>query len=424
MFHSRLAAVASSAALVGSLIPRSAGDLVCEGNDARPGCQKVNRDWASRAELYEYESVANPRMTEVPFKVFGPQLHRFGPSQVVQFDLSKELDLPYPATSPNLLASFVRIVAGEELPTGTRKATSQLFYVIRGSGSSRTRAGEVAWKEGDLFTVPYLGDDATAVCHEQSQCVLHSCEGDPHFGRCALYWVHDEPLLRYLGVRPDGEVRFKPALYSGNTMRETVFNIPKTDANGRTRNRRGILLGNPATPQTKTLTPTLWSLLNSLSGNSTQAPHKHNSVALDLAVSAGQTGTVYTLLGRSLSSDGQIHEPLRAEWESGGVFVTPPGWWHSHHNEGTATAWVLPVQDAGLYTHQRTLDIRFLEGEVSRLKSGFSRGATQEEQVKQGSNSDSPPLQMGDNCSSGLHGTSDADEYHLDGPHVSLGSNC
>jgi len=39
--------------------------------------------------------------------------------------------------------------------------------------------------------------------------------------------------------------------------------------------------------------------------------------------------------------------------------VTPPGWWHSHHNETGEPALVLPVQDAGLYTYQRTLDIRY-----------------------------------------------------------------
>jgi hypothetical protein len=32
---------------------------------------------------------------------------------------------------------------------------------------------------------------------------------------------------------------------------------------------------------------------------------------------------------------------------------------HSHHNETGVPAWVLPMQDAGLYTYQRTLDIRF-----------------------------------------------------------------
>ena len=30
----------------------------------------------------------------------------------------------------------------------------------------------------------------------------------------------------------------------------------------------------------------------------------------------------------------------------------------SHHNDSGEDAWVLPVQDAGLYTYQRTLNIR------------------------------------------------------------------
>jgi len=55
-------------------------------------------------------------------------------------------------------------------------------------------------------------------------------------------------------------------------------------------------------------------------------------------------GIVYTLLGRELDSNGNIVNPLKVEWESGGVFVTPPGWWHSHHNKGNHTAWVLPMQ--------------------------------------------------------------------------------
>ena len=131
------------------------------------------------------------------------------------------------------------------------------------------------------------------------------------------------------------------------------------------------------------------SLLNSIEAGATQAPHRHNSVALDLAVvgtvpsvggasEGGGTsgGMVYTLLGRELDANGDIVRPLKVEWESGGVFVTPPGWWHSHHNEGNSTAWVLPMQDAGLYTHQRTLDIRFQAEETQRLQNGVSRGAT------------------------------------------------
>lgn len=327
-------------------------------------------------EIYEYTSSANPKMAEIPIRMFGPELHQQGPSRVIPFDLSADLQLDYPATAPNLMANFVRVLAGESLPTGVSRATSQLFYVIRGRGTSTTRAGNLAWQEGDLFVLPYLGDELTAVCEEKSQCVKHFCIEDPHYNGCALYWVHDEPLLNYLGVRPDTIRRFEPTLYPGDVMRDTVAEISSVDEKGQVRNRRGILLGNTATPQTKTVTPTMWSLLNTMGGHSQQDPHKHNSVALDLAVVAGQKGKVYTLLGRSLAANGTIIDAAKAEWESGGVFVTPPGWWHAHYNEGNAPAWVLPVQDAGLYTHQRTLDIRFAPEELKLLEKGESRGAT------------------------------------------------
>lgn len=352
---------------------------------------KTNEEWGSRAEIYEYTSTANPKMAEVPIRVFGPELHQQGPSRVIPLDLSADLELSYAATAPNLLANFIRILAGEDLPSGVERATSQVFYVIRGQGRSTTRAGEVVWREGDMFVLPYLGDEATPVCAEKSQCVKHRCVEDPHFGGCALYWVHDEPLLNYLGVRPDSVRRFEPTLFPGDLMRDTVAAISNLDAQGHVRNRRGILLGNAATPQTKTLTPTLWSLLNTLGANAKQEPHKHNSVALDLAVSAGQSGKVYTLLGRTLSANGTIVDAQRAEWQSGGVFVTPPGWWHSHHNDGNVPAWVLPVQDAGLYTHQRTLDIRFMEGETELLKSGTSRGATLPDRMAEAA----PPMVAG-----------------------------
>ena len=47
--------------------------------------------------------------------------------------------------------------------------------------------------------------------------------------------------------------------------------------------------------------------------------------------------------------------------------------WHSHHNTGDSVAWVLPIQDAGLYTHQRTLDIRF-ESSGHLLVNADNRG--------------------------------------------------
>ena len=64
-------------------------------------------------------------------------------------------------------------------------------------------------------------------------------------------------------------------------------------------------LGNKACDQTKTLTHVLWSLLNSIPANSVW-PHRHNSVALDLAVAA-KPG-VYTLMGK-VDTNGDIVDP-------------------------------------------------------------------------------------------------------------------
>ncbi|NDC16153.1 MAG: cupin, partial [Synechococcaceae bacterium WB9_2_170] len=49
----------------------------------------------------------------------------------------------------------------------------------------------------------------------------------------------------------------------------------------------------------------------------------------------------------------------RIDWQPGGAFLTPPGWWHSHVNPTDTPARLLPVQDAGLHSYLRSLDIQF-----------------------------------------------------------------
>jgi gentisate 1,2-dioxygenase len=123
------------------------------------------------------------------------------------------------------------------------------------------------------------------------------------------------------------------------------------------RNRNGVLFGNEATPLTASLTHTLWALFNALPARVVQKAHRHNSVALDLCVSAGPN--TYTLMSDALDARGELVNPVRADWKSGAVCVSPPGLWHSHHNESDVDAIVLPIQDAALHTWMRTLDIRF-----------------------------------------------------------------
>lgn len=294
-------------------------------------------DWGEDARFFEYTAAADPVVAKVPFAVLHASEHEAGPTREITWDLSGDLRTAWEATSPNLLASFLRICAGDKLATQAR-ATSRMYFVIRGGGETRGSFGRMAWKQGDLFVLP------------GAERVEHIASADT-----AIYTVSDAPLLNYLGVEP-GTPRFRPTMHSSERMIAEMRKV-NSDPDAPQRNRNGVLLANAAAPETLTLTHVLWSLFNELPARVVQRPHRHNSVALDLCVSA-QPGT-YTLIGEHLDPQGNIIDPIRRDWVPGSAFVTPPGWWHSHHNETGTPAIVLPVQDAGLHTWMRTLDIRF-----------------------------------------------------------------
>merc|ERR1719324_772713 len=107
--------------------------------------EKTESTMCEEGRIYEYTSAANPAMKEIPVMFHPAEQHRSGPTRVIPFDLSKNIGVPYPCSSPNLMASFLRICKGEQLGTSAR-ATSQAFYVIAGKGSSRSDMhGEIPW---------------------------------------------------------------------------------------------------------------------------------------------------------------------------------------------------------------------------------------------------------------------------------------
>ena len=210
--------------------------------------------------------------------------------------------------------------------------------MIRGQGLSRLRSGDLPWQEGDFFALPG-GSRAE-----------HHAVADT-----AFYWVHDEPLLRYLGVKPDAP-RFEPTLYPREQALAMLAAVEK-DPNASQRSRVSVLLANRNFDQTRTITHVIWTMFGVLPEGTVQLPHRHESVALDFIIEC-QPGC-YTLIGRELDDDGNIKTPKRADWEPGSAFVTPPGLWHAHFNESSAPAHLIPIQDAGLHTYLRTLDIQF-----------------------------------------------------------------
>ena len=295
---------------------------------------------SSQAQFFEYGSSVNPLqkgfIPKIPYRSFSADFFDNPGSAVQPLDLSSELGCIGPATGPSLCANFIRLDG--KLKTDAN-ATSQLFYVAHGAGTSFIpRSHTFEWSEGDIFVVP-AGDSIIHTSYEKS----------------GIYWVHDEPLLNYLGVSKV-EPTFEPCFYSNYSIKEELEVIAR-DPRSANANRVSILLGNTMFPQTRTVTHTLWAMYGILPAGKIQRPHRHQSIALDFAADC-QPGC-YTMIGKRLDENGMIVNGHREDWVKGAAFVTPPGYRHSHHNESGADAYVLPIQDAGLHTYLRTLDIAF-----------------------------------------------------------------
>jgi gentisate 1,2-dioxygenase len=141
----------------------------------------------------------------------------------------------------------------------------------------------------------------------------------------ALYWVHDEPLLRHLGAVATTR-RFGPTLYRHEAIREALDAVIRDPESARA-NRLSVLLGNHLFPQSMTVTHVLWAMFGILPVGAVQSPHRHQSVAVDLVVDA-KPGC-YTMVGRKLAADGSIADGSiadgeRFDWEPHSVFITPP----------------------------------------------------------------------------------------------------
>jgi gentisate 1,2-dioxygenase len=300
-------------------------------------------DWADDACYFEYSKAANPigsgYAPQVPVRRFDPEIYLGQPTGVFPLDLSNDLGLKTgAATSPALLANFVRIRAQEQIDTSPN-ASSQLYYVLYGRGFAAINGQLVKWEKGDFLTLP-------AGFH-----AVFYADAD-----AAMYWVHDEPLMRYLGADAT-QPRFRPTKFRRSDAVAKLEEIA-AQPNANEKSRVSVLLANANQEQTLTITHVLWAMFGVLPPKQEQRPHRHQSVALDLILDAPASGC-YTLLGTRLDERGEIVDPTRIEWRAGGSFTTPPGMWHAHYNETDEPAHLIPVQDAGLQTHLRSLDIKF-----------------------------------------------------------------
>jgi len=314
-----------------------------ENGENRENREKEMNEYIS---VHEYEKNVNPKLDGIP--IFNKNIKDcdIGFNFI---DFSNLYNIDYKSTTPNLLASFIKIDTDDSLEIqnysqNTRSnnnfinGTSHLFYVLQGTCEIILDEEDFIVNDGDILVSPLF---TVLSIKNTSEKELQ------------IYYINDSPLMNYLGSRPDKKI-FRSAVYTKDFLLERLHCLSNPN-----NNRKGILLSNKDTEKlgVNTITPVLWALYNELPPNTVQRPHKHNSVALDLCISCIDSENIYTLLGEELDEKGNIVNPTKVNWKEGEMFITPPGLWHSHNNTGNTFAYILPIQDAGILLYQRILGI-------------------------------------------------------------------
>jgi gentisate 1,2-dioxygenase len=290
-------------------------------------------------KAYEYEKNVNPSLKSIPIIQKNIISCDYG---ITFIDIHELFNIHYKSTTPNLLASFIKIMKNNNIELNNNinfiNGTSHLFYLLQGSCEIYIDNEKFELSSGDIMISPLF--DSLLIKNISNE-------------ELQIYYINDSPLVNYLGCKPINKI-FKASVYSKDFLMSNLETLSNPN-----NNRKGILLSNEDTEKigVNTITPILWALYNELPPNTVQRVHKHNSVALDLCINCTDSDNIYTLIGEELDENQNIINPTKIHWKQGEMFVTPPGLWHSHNNTGNTYAYVLPIQDAGLLLYQRILGI-------------------------------------------------------------------
>jgi gentisate 1,2-dioxygenase len=288
---------------------------------------------AARARYFVNENGFSFELSPVPVRQFLAErdaaFEANTPTGTIPLDASDALRTAYPATTPTLLCRYLRMRTGERLHT-VLAASVEICYVMRGNGESRNRGESIEWGEGDVFCFPGGGE------------TVH-VSGGPD---CLLFMVTNEPLLAFERLRPpaDGQSAVEATHWPAADIErefQAVYRRPITDnTTGHAVQFTSERLGpGPITA------PSINVSINTLAAGCDQRPHRHNGVAVTLAI---QGEGVHSRI------DGR-----RVDWSDGAAQITPATSMHSHHNRGTQRMRSLVIQDEGLHYYTRTPGFSF-----------------------------------------------------------------
>ncbi len=305
-------------------------------SDTALGTEKRAKTASTRRAVYEVpENIFQTRRPPVPAHLFVDERDKAfsesTPSGPIDLDLGDRLGFDYPATTPFLLARYLRVRSSENVSTELI-AGGEIHYVIRGSGESRNRNDEIAWRAGDVF------------CFQGGAKTVHRANGQD----AVLLQFTDEPLYAFTQAQPpaEGAAAVEAVHHLGEQIDEELDNLYRRGA-GEESAGMAVQLLSRATRRRGTCLPSVALAVNTLPGGASQRPHMHNAVALTLCI---QGADCYSLV------DGE-----RVDWQPNAVMVTPPTVAHSHHNCGDEMMKCLIAQDSGLYYHARTVGFRFVD---------------------------------------------------------------
>jgi gentisate 1,2-dioxygenase len=290
--------------------------------------------YEERAIYYVPSRAFDHGLPDVPVHVFERQLDQVldpgTPTGIVLLDLSEALQLPHPATTPLILTRYCVVRAGETL-SHRFAATGEVHYVLYGSGVSANGRDEIDWDAGDCFS--FAGGEATS----------HRAVADS-----LLFSVGNEPELAYTHTVPRPEAPISAAVWRSARI-EAMLAAVHDSAGPQQTAGRSISFSTPAINDlvSGAMLPTMMVAINSLEPGGTQRWHRHNSVAVTVAISGDGT---YSIIGDQ-----------RVPWRRFGVMVTPPRLPHSHVNPGAEMMRSLVVQDGPLFYHCRSVGFEWLE---------------------------------------------------------------
>lgn len=238
------------------------------------------------------------------------------PTSLIPLDQSKHLQIQRPATTPSILACYLRIQANGHYQTKFCSGI-EYYYVIQGTGITKWQDQSIPWQTGDLFCLP--GGSHSIHCAEQKDCLL--------------YVLTDQPLARFLNLQsiPAHQSKFQAAHYNRRDIETLQTKLIQDSKDS------GVIhfgVNNQIT--LSSLMPT-WKWI--IPGEQ-QTPHRHAAVAIQLFIQGENSHSII---------DGKI-----VKWKPYTVSISPAGSLHSHHNNGEDLGIYLVSQDFVLYKYLRT----------------------------------------------------------------------